>query len=238
MITKKAVIVLRRSTGSQDVSFSAQEADCRRLCEEQGWEVKSVHKDTASGSVNVDKRPGLLAALQDLKRNEFLVARSASRLSRDLATHLAIEDEVKRKRAQIFFVDGGLSDDDPQRVLMRTIRAAFNSYELALMSFRTKSALSRLRKEGRALGAPGRIRFGFSRSEDGTTLIENPEEMKIVHRVWDLSQRGVGGLKITEVLTAEGYTTRKGKPFHFSFIYKMIKTLKDHPDLYPFLKAA
>ena len=57
MTTKKAVIVLRRSTGSQDVSFAAQEADCRRLCEEKGWEVKSIHKDTASGSVsNLSKK--------------------------------------------------------------------------------------------------------------------------------------------------------------------------------------
>ena len=62
--------------------------------------------------------------------------------------------------------------------------------------------------------------------------------MKIVQRVWELHQKDVGGLKITQVLTAEGYTTRKGKPFHFSFIYKMIKNLKDHPDLYPFLQAA
>ncbi len=235
---KKAVIVLRRSTGTQDVSLSAQEDDCRQICKDNGWAVKSVHQDTASGSAPVSKRPGLMTALQDLKRGEVLVARSASRLSRDLSTHLAIEDEVKRKRAAIFFVDGGLSDDDPQRVLMRTIRAAFNSYELALMSFRTKSALNKLRREGRALGSPSRCRYGFSLSDDGKNLVENPEETIVVRRVWNLHLVGVGGLKISEVLAAEGYKTRKGKPFHFSGIYRMINMLKSNPELYSFIKAA
>jgi len=235
-MTKYALIVLRRSTGNQDVSLDAQEADCRSLCEENGWIVKRVYSDTASGAASLDKRPGLVSALSELKKGEVLVARSASRLSRDLSVHLAIETEAKRRKADLCFVDGGLNEDDPQKQLLRTIKAAFASYELALVSFRTKSALNKLRTDGRVLGNPKRCRYGFRVSSDGKTLEINPDEMAVVERVYRLKEeQGLSGTRITEILKLEGYTTRLGKPHHQSGVYTMLKKVKENPKLYPFL---
>jgi DNA invertase Pin-like site-specific DNA recombinase len=235
-MTKQALIVLRRSTGNQDISLEAQEADCRSLCEQNGWKVKKVYSDTASGAASLDRRPGLVAALSELKRGEVIVARSASRLSRDISVHLAIETEVERKKADLCFVDGGLNKSDPQHQLLRTIKAAFSSYELALVSFRTKSALSKLRTDGRALGNPKRCRYGFQVSEDGQRLEVNPEEMAVVERVYRLKEeQGLPGKMIAEILKLEGYTTRLGKPHHLSGIYAMLKKVKETPQLYPFM---
>ena len=235
-MAKQALIVLRRSTGNQDVSLEAQEADCRSLCEQNGWNVKRVYSDTASGAAPLDRRPGLVGALSDLKKGEVIVARSASRLSRDISVHLAIETEVKRKKADLCFVDGGMNEDDPQKQLLRTIKAAFATYELALVSFRTKSALNKLRTDRRVLGNPKRCRYGFQISEDGLNLVVNPEEMAIVERVYRLKEeQGLSGTRIAEILKLEGYTTRLGKPHHQSGIYAMLKKVKEHPQLYPFV---
>jgi len=234
-MNKKAVIVLRRSTGNQDVSLEAQESDCRAACLSNGYEVKSVYSDTASGAAPLEKRPGLMAAIADLRKGDVLVARSASRISRDITTHLAIEDEVlRRKKCEIFFVDGGLSDDDPQRVLMRTIKAAFAQYELALASFRTKSAMSKLRQDGRYLGAPDKARYGFRVAENGKDLVVNEDEMKWVRRIWDLHLAGVNGLNTKRILDAEGAVTRRGKLHHFTSIYRIIRMIKECPQIYGF----
>jgi DNA invertase Pin-like site-specific DNA recombinase len=235
-MSKQALIVLRRSTGNQDISLEAQEADCRSLCEENGWKVKRVYSDTASGAAPLDKRPGLVAALSELKKGEVLVARSASRLSRDISVHLAIETEAKRKKADLCFVDGGMNAEDPQHQLMRTIKAAFANYELALISFRTKSALNKLRTDRRVLGNPKRCRYGFQVSEDGKTLEINPLEMEVVERAYRLKEeQGLSGTRIAEILKLEGFTTRLGKPHHQSGIYAMLKKIKEHPSLYPFV---
>ena len=230
----KAIIVLRRSTGKQSESLEAQERDCRELCEEQGYEVKAVYSDTASGAAPMSKRPGLVDAMNDLRKGDVLVARSASRLSREISVHLAIEDTVKAKKATLHFVDGGIAEDDPQKVLMRTIKAAFASYEIAAAAFRTRSALNKLRQEGRFLGAPGKARYGFKLSEDGKSIVPKDEEMKAVERIWDLHTQGVGGRHITQIISLEGYKNRSGKEHHEQAVYRLIKKIKQAPDLYPF----
>lgn len=238
-MTKQALIVLRRSTAHQDVSLEAQEADCRSLCENNGWNVKKVYSDTASGAAPLDRRPGLVAALSELKKGEVIVARSASRLTRDLSVHLAIESEVERRKADLCFVDGGMNEDDPQQQLLRTIKAAFAVYELAIQSFRIKSALSKLRTDGRVLGNPKRCRYGFRVSEDGKRLEVNPEEMAVVERVYRLKEeQGLPGKRIAEILKLEGYTTRLGKPHHLSSIYQILTKVQEHPGLYPFMNEA
>jgi site-specific DNA recombinase len=237
-MTTRAIIVLRRSTASQDVSLEAQQADCEQVCADNGWKVAGVYSDTASGSACLEKRPGLVEALGTLRKGDVLVARSASRVSRKLGIHLAIEDEVRTKKASIYYVDGGHADDSPEKVLLRRIRDSIAEYELALIRFRTKSALRKLRKDGRALGSPGMTRYGFTRSEDGQDLIKHPEEMKCVHRVWELKMNGVNGVRTKAIIDAEGYLTRRGNPFHLQGVYHLIKKIKEAPELYGFKEEA
>ena len=231
-MTTRAIIVLRRSTASQDVSLEAQQADCEQVCADNGWKVAGVYSDTASGSACLEKRPALVEALGALRKGDVLVARSASRISRKLGIHLAIEDEVRTKKASIYYVDGGHADDSPEKVLLRRIRDSIAEYELALVRFRTKSALRKLRKDGRALGSPGMTRYGFARSECGQNLVEHPEEMKCVHRVWELNQQGVNGVRTKAIIDAEGYRTRRGRQFHITGISHLIKKIKEAPELY------
>jgi|MDTC01.3.fsa_nt_gb DNA invertase Pin-like site-specific DNA recombinase len=237
-MTKRAIIVLRRSTSNQDVSLQAQQADCERAAAENGWKVAGVFSDTASGSADLDARPGLMEALNNLRKGDVLIARSASRISRKIGIHLAIEDQVAAKRAQIYYCDNGHVDSNPEKVLLRRIRDSISEYELALVSFRTKSAMAKLRTDGRALGSPAMTRFGFSRSEDGKTLVENPAEMACVRRIWELKTAGASGIQIKAALDLEGFTTRKGKPIHQTGIYRLMKSIFANPELYSFIQKA
>jgi DNA invertase Pin-like site-specific DNA recombinase len=107
-MTTRALIVVRRSTNIQDVSLEAQIADCEKVAKDNGWKVAGIYSDTASGSADLDKRPGLMEALGNLKKGDILLARSASRISRKIGIHLAIEDQVAAKKASIYYCDGGL----------------------------------------------------------------------------------------------------------------------------------
>jgi len=229
---KSVVVVLRRSTIQQDVSLEAQLNDCEQACLSNGWSIRKVYDDSASGSASLDKRPGLVAAMADLKKGEILMARSASRLSRSISLHLAIESEVKRKKAKIFLVDGGLASDDPQHRLLSTLRMAMNEFELAQISFRTRSALKKLAKEGRALGAPKRVRYGFKVSDDGRHLERNEDELRCLSRVKELREEQVKGRVVQAILEREGFRNRLGKPFHLQAIYKMARRLKEEPEFY------
>ena len=233
----KAIIVARRSTDRQDISLEAQISECEQLAAANGWEVAGIFTDTASGSSSLDLRPGLMKALDALERGDVLIARSASRISRKIGIHLAIEDEVATRKARIYYCDGGEAGENPEKVLLLRIRQSIAEYELALISLRTKSALAKLRRDKRALGSPDRVRFGFQVSEDGKSLVEKPEEMKCLEKIWTLKSNGLNGNQITQVLAAEGFKTRKGKPIHFTGVYRLLRNLKDHPELYPFLQT-
>lgn len=230
----RAIIVARRSTTHQDISLEAQIADCQKIADENGWKVAGIYQDTASGSADLEDRPGLLSALGALRKGDVLIARSASRISRKIGIHLAIEDQVSAKKASIYYCDGGHASDNPEKVLLRRIRDSIAEYELALISLRTKSALSKLRSDKRALGSPTTHRFGFSRSEDGKSLVVNEREMLCVRRVWECHQAGLNGLQIKAVLDKEGFTTRRGKPLHFTGVYRILRNIKKHPELYEF----
>jgi DNA invertase Pin-like site-specific DNA recombinase len=230
----RALILTRRSSDNgQALSLAAQEDDCRRAAEANGWYVGGVFTDDGiSGSAPLEKREGLLSLLSELKRGDILVCRSSSRLARNMGVLMAVEDIVAKKKARIFCIDGGLQGDDPASVLMRQIKGAFHQYELAVAAYRTRSALARARRNHRALGNPnGKVRYGFKMNDEGNLEVHEPE-FKVVRQVLGLVDQGVSMPNVKKVLDAEGTFNREGKPFGLTSLYNLKKAAKTFPELY------
>ncbi len=63
---------------------------------------------------------------------------------------------------------------------------------------------------GRA-GRDGTVPYGFDLSDDGHTLIENPNEQSIIDDIRTMRQSGSTLAKIADTLTTRGVTTKTGK---------------------------
>jgi DNA invertase Pin-like site-specific DNA recombinase len=97
--TTKAVGYLRQSKRKLDsISFDIQQTAIEDHCQRNGLELVAVHGDEGiSGLKGVDQRPGMQAALEDLKtgKAEVLVVWKFSRVSRNRLHQAMILQELK-----------------------------------------------------------------------------------------------------------------------------------------------
>lgn len=209
----RAILYLRVSTDEQAESglgLEAQAQSCRQFAERQGLPTVGPFADEGvSGAAALDDRPGLMAALGELKRGDALLVAKRDRLARDPIVTAMIEAAAKRKGARVVSAAGeGTESDNPTDVLMRRIVDAFAEYERLLIAGRTRSALQAKIRRGQRCG---RVRFGFDLAADGKTLVANDVEQHTLALIRDLRDSGWTLRAIAAELTARGAATKEGK---------------------------
>lgn len=222
--SSKAVAYLRVSTEDQALGPEAQRAAIEAWAVRQGIQVTSWHQDQGvSGAAPVDDRPGLLAALRNLKEQgaAHLVVAKWDRVARDVIVAAMVERMAERMGARVVSADGVGAGDGPEASLMRSIVQAFAQYERALIRMRTKAAMKALRDRGQWCGE---VPMGFSLAEDGKSLMENPDEQAAIHAARHLRRQGKGWTfqRIADELVRQGHCPR-GVKWHPMTIARMVR---------------
>jgi len=211
-----AVGAVRVSKDDQTLSPEAQRDAMTRWCEAHGVRLAAVFEDLdVSGGAPLDKRPGMLAALDALPVHAagLLLVAKRDRLSRDPITSAMIERLAQRHGARVASCAGeGTDADDPASVLMRRMVDAFSEYERQLIKARTRDALAVLRKRGVRLGGEA---LGWRRTdatdEAGRRVVaEVQDEAAAVRRILALRGEGRTLRAIAATLTGEGFQTKRG----------------------------
>src|SRR5262249_5156039 len=152
----------------------------------EGVTVVAWHTDQGvSGGSDLDDRPGLVAALGELRAAGagVLIVAKRDRLARDVAVAAAVERAAQACGAQVMAADGAGNGDSPADAFMRTILDAAAAYERALIRARTRAALAAKRDRGERTGE---IPNGFRLAEDGVRIESAPEEQKVIATVREL----------------------------------------------------
>lgn len=216
---------VRVSTDEQHLGPEAQRAALDRWAIREGAELVAVLVDVGvSGAAPLDKRPGLVAALDALEAHGagVLLVAKRDRLARDVVAAAMVERLAERAGARVVSAagegtDGG--DGDPAAKLMRTMIDAFAEYERALIRARTRAALAVKRTRGEKTG--GACPFGFRLAGDGRTLEADPEEARAVDRARALRAGGVAMRTIAERLNADGVPCR-GRRWHKTTVVRLL----------------
>lgn len=209
---KRAVSYLRASTKKQELSPAAQRRMIAEWAASEGIEIVAEHLDHGvSGAAEISKRPGLLAALQDLSRlgAGYLLVAKRDRLGRSVETLVLVEREVRRLGGRIVAADGGNGDDLHDK-FMRRILDAVAEHERELIRARTKAALRVRRDRGLRVGC---VPLGFDCNEDGMLYV-NHQERRAAGLARRLRQEGLSLRDIAERLDEAGHRTRTGSPWH------------------------
>jgi len=202
----KAIGYVRVSTDKQDLGPEAQRVELERWCKANGAELESVHQDLGvSGGAQLDKRPGLLAAIDALTKGSILLIAKRDRLARDPIVSAMAERLAMRKGASVVSCDGAGNGDDPTSVLMRRIIDAFAEYERLLIGARTKAALAVKRKRGEAWN---HTPFGYRR--EGNALIPDPDAQEAIRLIHELRAGGMSYRAIAGELVRRGVPTQRG----------------------------
>jgi site-specific DNA recombinase len=218
----RAVGYVRASTDDQKLTPEAQRDAIERYARDRGIAIVSWFEDLGvSGATPLEKRPGIMAAIDALPRERAgaLLVLRRDRLARDKGIAWSLDLLASKAGARIVSTDG--SDvEGPSGDLLRTMLDAFAEFERAMISSRTRAAHARLRTAGKPGGreAP----YGFRRGASGL-LEPDPREKEIIQYVRAMRERGKSYAKIVELCTKRGYFNRKGKPFVVNSIVTMLR---------------
>jgi len=214
----KAIVYLRVSTEEQAASglgMAAQLAACEAKAKALGADALSVFADEGvSGSTPVAERPGLVAALEALRKGDCLVVAKRDRIARDYMVAGWVDLEVNRHGARLVSVAGeGTDSDEPMARVMRGIVDLFAQYERDMIRARTKAALAAKRARSEKTG--GSVPYGFRvvcvTVIDGVqrkTLAPDDGEQEAIRRAIQLRDEGLGFRRIAEALAKEGFRGR------------------------------
>jgi len=218
-----AVAYIRCSTDEQTDSRAGLDAQLhaiREWCTKHGVELVATFSDEGvSGAAALDKRPGLLDAVNAVERGGMLVVSKRDRLSRDPVAAAIVERMVAKRRGRIVSTAGeGTDGDDPTSVLLRRIVDAFSEHERLVIAARTRAALQTKRRKGERVGtlplgyvADRPARHLRPDDESVAMLVPVADELQTVERIVAARAAGLSMRAIADQLTAAGVLTKNGR---------------------------
>ena len=173
-----------------------------------------------SGAAPLDRRPGLLAALDSLEQHgaAYLVAAKRDRFARDVILAAQLERLVERQHGRLVSADGAGEGDSPEAELMRRILDAFGAFEREIIRGRTRAALATKRAKGLKFGSTAPYGWRLN----GERLEPDPEEQRMLVRLHELAANGRSLRQLAAALTTEGFTPR-GRRWHPNSVRRILQ---------------
>jgi DNA invertase Pin-like site-specific DNA recombinase len=223
----RAIGYRRVSTAEQagvGLGLDAQNASITAAAQRLGLTVADTFTDAAlSGGLPLEQRPGLLAALDALKRGDVLLVAKRDRLGRDVLNVAMFERLAERKGARVVSAAGeGTDADDPTSRLMRQIVDSFAEYERAVIRARTRAALAVKKARGERIGG---IPYGYRLAADGRMLEQDAGEQRVVGTIREKRQAGETCRAIADALNGMGFRSRTGGPWVRQSVHLLARTV-------------
>lgn len=218
--TPRAFGYLRVSTDQQadsGLGLEAQRSAVEKAAARLGVALADVFTDAGlSGSLDMDDRPGLFAAVQALKRGDVLIVAKRDRIGRDLIGVAMVERSIAKKGARIVSAAGeGTETTDASGMLQRQILDVFAEHERRIIGQRTKAALQAKRARGERAG---NLPFGYSLGADGQKLEPCKAEQDVLAILAELRAAGFSLRQIAAELNRQGFTTRRGTAWRHQYV--------------------
>ena len=217
---RRAAIYSRVSDQSQaeedKTSLTEQTADMEAYCAERGLTVVGRYSEVGHGWSKA--RPEFQRLLTDARAGRFdtIVCWKSDRLSRGMYPAAELMEVVEA------YEIGLESVKDTLDLKIFAIWAVFGKIEID--NFRERASMGRrgMAKQGRI--PSNQVPYGYRRGERGVPEIAE-DEAEVVRRIFDLSaNKGMGGKRIADQLTAEGIPTRKlGGGWHGATVSRILK---------------
>jgi DNA invertase Pin-like site-specific DNA recombinase len=221
---RAAVAYLRVSTDAerQAHGLDVQREAIATWAAREGVRLVGWHQDEISGTTAHQRRPGLGAALLELRQQRagVLVVHRIDRLARDAHEGAIVERVLQDAGAQIVAIEGGGDTNDPAGRLVRQIMLAAAEFEGALIRDRIRATKASLRRRGLLEG--GEPPYGWAVGE-GRRLVPCDEERAMLARLEAWRAEGLSLRRIALEARRQGLLNRRGKPLRHQTIATLLK---------------
>ena len=122
----------------------------REVAQRAGWDIVATYDETASGAVGPERRTEYAAMLKDAARRKFdvLMAWDVSRLGRSLAGLVALMEQLRALKVDLFIDQQGLDTTTPAGRAMFQMAGVFAEFERGMLIERTRAGMNRARARG------------------------------------------------------------------------------------------
>ena len=226
-----AAIYVRVSTSRQaeaDLSLPDQVAQCKRFCEQRGWEVAEVFTEPGASALD-DERPVFQEMIYKATRPDhpfdFVVIHSLSRFSRD-----SFHSELYIRRLRKAGVELISIGQDENGEFMRKMLNVMDERQSRENAKHVHRAMLENARQGFWNGS--RPPFGYRveivdrrGTRDKKVLVIDEDEARLIRLIFDLSTGVNGrplGIKAIATHLNERFITRRGQRFSTGSIYKLL----------------
>lgn len=227
----KYVVYDRVSSDRQEVE--TQRKNCLGFIKKQepnGFRYE-IYEDEITSKKNIQKRPGIQAALAALQPGDILVGWKLDRLARKAPEIYFLKDYIEKKKAGLLMVTQDISD-----TMVLAIYAGLAQKETEILSERIRAKFVQKKERGEVIGSIPPYGYKIdkinlipikNRDGDGYTmkpgkLIEDEAEQVVLKIMIEMADLGHSFYKIARHLNESGYTNRLGKKFLHISVYRIL----------------
>ena len=188
----------------QLTSYDTQLAAYRdRIGKEPGWALAGIYADYGLSGTRAEKRPQFLQMIQDCEDGKIdaVICKSVSRFSRNTLDAVRYIQLLKGMGIRLIFEKERIDTEGEYSAILLTVLAAFAQEESRSHSENVKWGK---RKRAMAGNAPLYPPYGYTKSEDGTTMVIVEEEAEVVRWIFDAYEHGMPIAAIRRELRARG----------------------------------
>ncbi len=230
-----AAIYVRVSTSRQaeaDLSLPDQIAQCRRYCEQRGWEIVEVFSEPGASALD-DDRPAFQEMIYKATRGEhpfdYVVVHSLSRFSRDSFHSELYIRRLRKADVQLVSITQDVGQD-AHGELVRKMLNVMDEHSSRENAKHVHRAMMENARQGFWNGS--RPPFGYRveivdrrGNRDKKMLALEEEEARTIRLIFDLAMGGKGrpmGVKAIATHLNERGITRRGRRFSTGGVYDLL----------------
>ncbi len=223
---RAAVYTRKSSEEGLDMEFNSLDAQ-REACEayitsqrSEGWILVRDRYDDGGVSGGTLERPALRRLLADIERGliDVVVVYKIDRLSRALMDFAKLVEVFDANSVTFVSVTQSFNTTTSMGRLTLNILLSFAQFEREVIGERIRDKVAASRARGIWMG--GFVPLGYDAKD--RKLLVNEAEAALVRRIFEGFVETESGTKLVTMLRAEGATTKRGRAFTKSDVYRVL----------------
>src|SRR5699024_329572 len=175
-----------------------------------GWDLVNVYADDGISGTNTKKREQFNQMIEDCMAGkiDLIITKSISRFARNTLDCLHYIRQLKEKNIAVYFEKENIKTTDAKGEVLLTIMASLAQQESQSLSQTVKLGLQYRYQQGKVMVNHNWF-LGYTKDEEGH-LIVDPEQAKIVKRIYYEYLEGYSCKQIARRLTTDGIPNGAG----------------------------
>ena len=175
------------------------------------WTLVHIYTDEGVTGTSTKHREGFNEMVKDALdgKIDLIVTKSVSRFARNTVDSLTTIRKLKERGCEVYFEKESIWTFDAKGELLITIMSSLAQEESRSISENVRWGIRKKYSDGR-YSLNYKHFLGFDKGPDGK-LVVNPEQAKIVERIYGMFLSGSTPFQIARILTDEGIPTPAGK---------------------------